>query len=114
MRATSTAKPETVWDRLRIEVAQMQDDCSNLSTEQSSPVSNNQAQQAGWYPLLIQGEEEEKSAEACKKPISIDDFEEISVLGKGSFGKVKLMRQISTQKSYAVKIITKASLILGN
>lgn len=39
------------------------------------------------------------------------DFEEVSVLGKGTFGKVLLVKKKDTQKEYAMKLITKENVI---
>lgn len=44
------------------------------------------------------------------KPLSIDDFDLLKVIGKGSFGKVMQVRKKDTQKIYALKAIRKASL----
>ena len=37
-------------------------------------------------------------------PVSVEDFELLKVLGKGSFGKVFLVRLISNSKVYAMKV----------
>tara|TARA_B110000285_G_scaffold226219_1_gene285620 strand:+ start:272 stop:412 length:141 start_codon:yes stop_codon:yes gene_type:complete len=39
--------------------------------------------------------------------ISIEDFEYIKVIGRGSFGKVYLVRKLDTQMVYAMKILKK-------
>lgn len=43
----------------------------------------------------------------------LSDFEPIKVLGKGSYGKVLLVREISTGKLFAQKQLKKASLIIN-
>ena len=41
------------------------------------------------------------------KKLSVDDFTLISVLGKGSYGKVVMVRKRDTEEIYAMKIIKK-------
>jgi len=45
------------------------------------------------------------------KVISLDDFEILSVLGKGTFGKVYLTKSKDTGELYAIKAIRKDILI---
>ncbi|EDO19622.1 hypothetical protein Kpol_1018p162 [Vanderwaltozyma polyspora DSM 70294] len=45
------------------------------------------------------------------KPLSIDDFDLLKVIGKGSFGKVIQVRKKDTQKIYALKAIRKAYIV---
>jgi len=45
------------------------------------------------------------------KPMAIDDFELLKVLGKGSFGKVMQVRKRDTNRIYAMKIIRKAHIV---
>ncbi|KAL6453442.1 LOW QUALITY PROTEIN: psk1 Serine/threonine-protein kinase psk1 [Candida maltosa Xu316] len=47
------------------------------------------------------------------QPPRLSDFEPIKVLGKGSYGKVLLVREISSGKLYAQKQLKKASLIIN-
>ena len=39
--------------------------------------------------------------------ISVDDFDYIKVIGRGSFGKVYLVRKKDTRVPYAMKILRK-------
>ncbi|EIN12732.1 Pkinase-domain-containing protein [Punctularia strigosozonata HHB-11173 SS5] len=48
------------------------------------------------------------------QPISIDDFELITVIGKGSFGKVMQVRKRDTGRIYALKTIRKAHIVDRN
>lgn len=41
------------------------------------------------------------------KKISLNDFETVKVLGKGSYAKVTLVRKITDGKVYAMKILKK-------
>jgi len=47
-------------------------------------------------------------------PMSMDDFELLCVVGKGSFGKVLQVRHKESGKIYAVKILRKKQLIARN
>ena len=41
----------------------------------------------------------------------MDDFTLIKVIGKGSFGKVTLVRKISDSKLYAMKVLSKPNIV---
>ncbi|KAL3229175.1 Serine/threonine-protein kinase YPK2/YKR2 [Nakaseomyces bracarensis] len=45
------------------------------------------------------------------KPLSIDDFDLLKVIGKGSFGKVMQVRKKDTKKVYALKAIRKSYIV---
>lgn len=45
------------------------------------------------------------------KPLSIDDFDLLKVIGKGSFGKVMQVRKKDTQKIYALKALRKSYIV---
>ncbi|EHN00830.1 Ypk2p [Saccharomyces cerevisiae x Saccharomyces kudriavzevii VIN7] len=45
------------------------------------------------------------------KPLSIDDFDLLKVIGRGSFGKVMQVRKRDTQKIYALKALRKAYIV---
>jgi|APDOM4702015159_1054818.scaffolds.fasta_scaffold439658_1 serine/threonine protein kinase len=46
--------------------------------------------------------------------ISIDDFSILTVIGKGSYGKVLLVKKNDDQKIYAMKVLKKKSMIRRN
>jgi hypothetical protein len=46
-----------------------------------------------------------------EKKVGLIDFEEISMIGKGNFGLVKLVRQKATQQLYAMKVLSKEAVI---
>ncbi len=48
------------------------------------------------------------------KKISMNDFEPITVIGRGSFGKVYLVKKKDTMLPYAMKILKKDQLIKKN
>ncbi|MDC6270939.1 protein kinase [Acetobacter pasteurianus] len=57
-----------------------------------------------------------ESIRALQAPIykpKLTDFEPIKVLGKGSYGKVLLVREVRTGKLFALKQLQKASLIIN-
>jgi serum/glucocorticoid-regulated kinase 2 len=43
--------------------------------------------------------------------VSLEDFELVRVIGKGSFGKVTLVRKKNDQKLYAMKVLSKPNII---
>jgi len=87
-----------------------------------SPTFTDQNIQEEWFQLVQQGENEIKVGEVhlqlgfkqnavqSKSP-SIDEFELLKVIGKGSFGKVMQVRKKDTGRIYAMKIIKKAHIV---
>jgi serine/threonine protein kinase len=49
-----------------------------------------------------------------KRHVSLDDFEILCVIGRGSFGKVMKVRDLDTGEIFAMKAIKKASIIESN
>ena len=54
---------------------------------------------------------EKKQLKASIPKVSIDSFELIRVIGKGSFGKVTLVRKKSDDKLYAMKVLSKPNIV---
>ncbi|KAJ3069799.1 hypothetical protein HDU98_007148 [Podochytrium sp. JEL0797] len=50
-------------------------------------------------------------SETATKPLHVDDFEILRVLGKGSFGKVVQVKKRDTGSIYAMKILKKSSIV---
>lgn len=61
------------------------------------------------YEKII--DEEQKKA---GKNVTKNDFETISVIGKGSYGKVTLVKKKDTGMLYALKALKKAEIIRRN
>jgi serine/threonine protein kinase len=51
------------------------------------------------------------SAPAPQKAVSIEDFDILKVIGRGSFGKVLMVRKKDNKKIYAMKVLNKKSII---
>ena len=49
-----------------------------------------------------------------KQKVSLDDFELIRVIGKGSFGKVTLVKKKDNDKMFAMKVLSKPNIIKRN
>lgn len=49
----------------------------------------------------------------CKMRMHTDDFTLIKVIGRGSFGEVQLVRHKSTQKVYAMKLLSKFEMVIS-
>lgn len=49
-----------------------------------------------------------------KQRVSIDDFDTVRIIGKGTFGKVYLVRKRSDQKYYALKVLKKSDIVVKN
>ena len=60
------------------------------------------------------GEAKASSSAPAKKIINLDAFKIIKVIGKGSFGKVFLVRDKSNQVLYAMKVLKKEYIIRKN
>lgn len=52
-----------------------------------------------------------ETTESTKRKVTVDDFEMISLIGKGSFGKVMQVREQTTGEIYAMKILNKSHVI---
>ncbi|KAG0175065.1 serine/threonine protein kinase psk1 [Apophysomyces sp. BC1034] len=53
-----------------------------------------------------------KETTPLSRKMTKDDFEILTLLGRGAYGKVMLCRHIETQKLYAMKVLKKASLFV--
>ncbi|KAJ3173308.1 hypothetical protein HDU87_007682 [Geranomyces variabilis] len=77
-----------------------------------------------WYPLHTDGGSSEQAGtlgelhlqfhfkkQTQNKSLTIDDFELLKVIGKGSFGKVMQVRKRDTNRIYAMKILRKSHIV---
>ena len=51
--------------------------------------------------------EEKKTQELAPKKFTLNDFDQLGVIGRGSFGQVRLVRHLLTGQLYALKTIQK-------
>jgi hypothetical protein len=52
------------------------------------------------------------SEESTKRKVGLEDFQILSVIGKGAYGQVFLVQKNQTERIYAMKVLRKASIIL--
>ena len=64
--------------------------------------------------ILNQIENDESIKSITNNKLSIEDFSTIKVVGKGSYGKVLLVKKNDDQKVYAMKILKKKQMIKRN
>lgn len=66
--------------------------------------------------ILEEEEEEEvlEEAEESRRKVGLEDFERIKVIGKGSFGKVLLVRKKDSGQIFAMKVISKKNVLKRN
>lgn len=62
----------------------------------------------------VEAFKEQKLKGSSKKAISVDDFEFLKMLGKGSFSKVCLVKHKESGKLFAMKVLTKSELAKRN
>jgi serine/threonine protein kinase len=58
--------------------------------------------------------EDPEPSSANEKKMTVEDFSFLKVIGKGSFGKVLLVRKRDTNKVYAMKVLTKSKILKKN
>ncbi|KAG1669224.1 Rho-associated protein kinase 2 [Nymphon striatum] len=63
------------------------------------------------FPNYIEVMDEKSSLEIVNCRMKADDFTLIKVIGRGAFGEVQLVRHKSTQKVYAMKLLSKYEMI---
>lgn len=69
-----------------------------------NPTRESEEKSRSSYSSLI---ETTKNGKTSKDHIGFDDFKLIRVIGRGSFGKVILVKKKDTGKPYAMKILNK-------
>ncbi|PWA01999.1 hypothetical protein BB558_001868 [Smittium angustum] len=85
-----------------------------LGKAQISPVFNEGVLVDNWYPLSISGHIRLQYTFNRKENIklSIDNFDLLKVIGRGSFGKVFQVRKKDTGRIYAMKVLSKSKIIM--
>jgi len=61
-------------------------------------------------PLQLQQQQQQQQL----RVVRLDDFSLLKVIGKGSFGKVMLVRKLDNNKIYAMKVLAKENIIKRN
>lgn len=62
-------------------------------------------------PGKVEDDDDDDFAAQAKTKIGIDDFILVKVIGKGSFGKVTLVRKRTGNKLYAMKVLKKSNIV---
>lgn len=64
--------------------------------------------------LQAQEDELAKKGAAAKKKMSVNDFETLTIIGRGAFGEVRVCRKKDDKKIYAMKIMKKSEMLKKN
>jgi len=57
-------------------------------------------------------ENESRHLRATRGKMSVEDFEQLTIIGRGAFGEVRLVREHGSQNIYAMKKLRKAEMVL--
>lgn len=87
----------------------MEIDAGNTNQNEEMQDSGNSQQVMQEYDNIITENQKSSGGSVTKK-----DFEMISVIGKGSYGKVMLVKKKDTGQLYALKVLKKAEIIRRN
>ena len=63
---------------------------------------------------MIEPEEKEKLSSYTNKKMTVNDFSILRVIGKGSYGKVLLVKKNDDDQIYAMKVLKKKAMIKRN
>ena len=105
------------WDRTFYNIEPGRGDKKTLARNKNAPQIMAEAMdddQDDDQMGLEQSNGDGRDSEACEnllrpnKKISLNDFELVKVIGRGSFGKVYLVRRNGTENFYAMKKLAKA------
>jgi serine/threonine protein kinase len=87
----------------------MEIDSDNTNQNQEMDAQANSQAMMQEYDNIIVEQQKTTGGNVTKK-----DFEMISVIGKGSYGKVMLVKKKDTGQLYALKVLKKAEIIRRN
>lgn len=57
---------------------------------------------------------DEQEAAEPKRKMNVDDFELLTIIGRGAFGEVRVARKKDTKQVYAMKIMKKSEMVKKN
>ncbi|KAJ3114383.1 hypothetical protein HDU96_002139 [Phlyctochytrium bullatum] len=102
----------TAWFQPQLTDQNLQDDWININPSLESQNFNSNARSNNQPAGTIHVQASFKAKAGVKaKPLSMEDFELLKVIGKGSFGKVMQVRKKDTNRIYAMKIIKKSHIV---
>lgn len=109
----------TVWDRAKNEDGKNEDFLGSCTIRPTRADTVQQKNNEVWFKLKgrqwrsINGDILLSFRFQAReyKPLTIDDFQLLHVIGRGNFGKVIAVRKIDTGRIYAMKILRKERII---
>jgi len=84
------------------------------ATDESSRRSWIEAVQALIYEAFVDSVNEAQGEEGSAKKLSVDDFVQLKLIGRGGFGRVLLVKKKETQQIYAMKVLKKRFIVAQN
>ena len=78
------------------------------TTDQTDNQANSEAMKQEYINLVVERQKSEGGS------VNKNDFEMISIIGKGSYGKVSLVKKRDTGQLYALKVLKKSEIVRRN